>query len=446
MPLDDASEIKGLIEAQGKAFDAFKGTMEELKKADVVTSEKLSKIEKSLDDAVEAKAKIEAAMVAERKEREELEAKLNRLGLKPASADEAKALVELKDMNLLLRSIARERNKTAVEMDAKGLDEYKAALNKYHRRGKDELTHDEVKTLSAGTDPDGGYFVTPDLSGRVVKKVYETSAIRQIAAVQTISTDALEGIEDLDEAGAGYAGETTTSGDTKTPQIGKWKIPVFWIDTEPKATQQLLDDASVDIEAWLAEKVGDKFARFENREYVGGATGRIRGFTSYPTAADDGSGSVAWGSLGFVATGVNGDFASSNPADKIFDLTGTLKAPYLVNARFVTRRQVITKVRKFKDGTTGMYLWQPALAAGEPEMLAGYPITRAEDLPALSGNSFSMAFGDFKAGYQIVDRQGLRTLRDPYTQKPFIKFYTTRRTGGGVVNFEAIKLMKFATS
>jgi HK97 family phage major capsid protein len=127
-----------------------------------------------------------------------------------------------------------------------------------------------VKTLSVGSDPDGGYFVTPDMSGRTVKKVFETSPIRQIASAQTISTDALEGIEDLGEAGAGYAGETAQGSDTTTPQVGKWSIPVYWIDTEPKATQQLLDDAEVDMEAWLAGKVGDKLGRFENSEFVNG--------------------------------------------------------------------------------------------------------------------------------------------------------------------------------
>lgn len=444
MPLDNLEEIKGLIETQGKSFEAFKQTAEELKKSDVLTGEKMQRIEKALDDAVEAKAKIEAGLAAEQKAREELEAKINRMGVQADNEDEAKAAVELADMNNVLGSVARERGKSFAEMDRKGYAEYKAAMDRFMRRGKDELTHDELKTLSAGSDPDGGYFVTPDLTGRVVTKVYETSAMRQIASVQTISTDALEGIEDLGEAGAGYADEQNTSGDTTTPQVGKWKIQVYWIDTEPKATQQLLDDASVNIEAWLAGKVSDKFARFENREFVAGATGKIRGITSYTTAADSGAG-VTWGQIGYVASGASGAFGASNPADKIFDLIGTVKDAYLMNSRFLTRRSVVTAIRKMKDGQ-GNYLWQPSLVMGQPEMIAGYPITRAEDLPALAANSLSLYFGDFSAAYQIVDRQGMRTMRDPYTSKPFVKFYTTRRVGGGVVNFEAIKAMKFAAS
>lgn len=440
----DMDEIKGLIETQGKAFEAFKATADELKKADGLTEEKLTRIEKSLDDAVESKAKIEAALKAEVKAREDLEAKLNRMGVQADSEDEAKAAVELAEMNVVLGSVARERGKSFDGFDRKGFGEYKAALDKFMRHGKDDLSHDEVKTLSVGSDPDGGYFVTPDLTGRVVTKVFETSVLRQIASVQTISTDALEGIEDLDEAGAAYAGERETSGNDKTPQVGKWRIPVYWIDTEPKATQQLLDDASVNIEAWLAGKVADKFARFENREFVAGASGKIHGLTSYETAADSGEG-VAWGKVGHVVTGTNGGFGSSAPADKIFDLIGCVKDAYLTGATFLTRRQVITAIRKLKDGQ-GNYLWQPSLVAGKPETLAGYAIARAEDLPALSANGCSLYFGDFSAAYQIVDRQGMRTMRDPYTSKPFVKFYTTRRVGGGLVNFEAIKALKFAAS
>lgn len=444
MPLDNMEEIKSLIEKQGKGFEAFKETVEELKKADGLTVEKLAKIEKSLDDAVEAKAKIDARLTAEAKAREELEAKLNRMGVQADSEDEAKAVVNLAEFNNVLGSVSRERSKSFDPMDRKGYGEYKAALDKFFRQGKDSLSHDELKTLSAGSDPDGGYFVTPDLSGRVVTKVFETSVMRQLASVQTISVDALEGIEDLDEAGAGYADERNTSSDEKTPKVGKWKIPVFWVDTEPKATQQLLDDASVNIEAWLAGKVSDKFARFENREYVAGAAGKIRGLTSYETAADDGTG-VEWGRIGHVVSGANGGFGGTNPADKIFDLIGTLKSAYLTGATFLTRRQVITAIRKLKDGQ-GNYLWQPSLVAGQPEVLAGYPIARAEDLPALAAGSLSLYFGQFATAYQIVDRQGLRTMRDPYTAKPFVKFYTTRRTGGGVVNFEAVKALRFSAA
>lgn len=441
----DMTEFKTLLDKQGEAFEAFKGMIDgEMKKKanadDIISKDKLEKIEKSLDTAVEAKAAIEAKIEAERKEREELEKKFNRMGV-TKDGDAGKRELEIKTHNLTLIAHNAERKESFAPLDEKGYDEYKAAHSRYLRKGDRLLFPEEMKTLSVGSDPDGGYFVTPDTGGRIVKKVYETSPIRQIASVQTISTDALEGIEDLGEAGAGYAGEQAQGSDTTTPQVGKWRIPVYWIDTEPKTTQQLLDDSVVDIEAWLADKVGNKFGRFENNEFVNGAA-KIRGFASYPTAADSGSG-VTWGSIGYVKSGASADFAASTPADKLFDLIGLVKQEYLANSRWVTRRSVITKVRKFKESTTNGYIWQPGLQAGVPEQLLGYPITRAEDTPALAADSLSLWFGDFAAAYQIVDRQGMRTLRDNLTSKPYVKFYTTKRTGGGVVNFEAIKTMLF---
>lgn len=424
----DLNEIKGLIETQGKAFEEFKKAhAEELKKADTVTTEKLSKIEASLDAAVEAKTAIEAKLEAERKEREEMELRLSRMGQK--GGDEAE--VERKAFNTY----------AGKPLSTEEFAAYKSGLQTYLRKGEKLLEGTEAKAMSVGGDPDGGYLVTPDMGGRIVSKVYETSNIRQIASVQVIGTDALEGIEDLDEAGAGWVGETATRSDTDTPQVGKWKIEAFEMYAMPKATQKLLDDASVSIEAWLAGKVADRLGRLENAAFVtGNGVGKPRGFTSYTTAAD--TGAVAWGQIGHIVSGANGSLAS---ADNLINLVYALKDAYLGNARFVTRRSVISLVRKLKSAVDGQYYWQPALVAGEPERIMGYPVTRAEDMPALATNSLSLGFGDFRTAYQIVDRTGIRVLRDPYTDKPYVKFYTTKRTGGAVVNFEAIKLMKFST-
>lgn len=441
----DVTEIKGLITQQGEAFEAFKATVAELKKSDVLTEEKLAKIEKTLDGAVEAKAALEAGLEAERKEREDLEKRINLARISGGSDEEKARSLAVTEFNHVLKSAAAERGKHVQPLDAAGYDAYKSAWGRLFREGKEALSGDEVKALSVGSDPDGGYFVTPDVTGRMVKKVYETSPIRQIASVQVITTDALEGIEDTGEAGAGYAGEHATSGDTTTPQVGKWRIPVFWIDTEPKATQQLLDDAAVDIEAWLADKVAGKFGRFEASEFITGAANKIVGLASGVTiAADTGTG-VNWGSVGYIAAGASGDFTGTTPTDKLYDIVGALKNDYMQNARFLTRRTVIAKIRKFKDGQNN-YIWQPSLVAGQPETIMGFPVTRAEDMPTLASNSISLAFGDFAQAYQIVDRQGVKVLRDPFTAKPYVKFYTTKRVGGGVVNYEAYKVMKFASS
>jgi HK97 family phage major capsid protein len=435
------------IEQIATSFEAFRKSHDEqiaeLKKGvtDPVLTERLSKIEKSLEDGSEAKQKIDAAIAAERKEREELELRLQREGIK-GNGDGAKRELELKTFNRILAGEAAERKQQAIVLDSKGYDEYKSAFDAMLRRNEKLLTPEEVKTLSVGSDPDGGYLVTPDVSGRIARKIYESSPIRQLASVQPISTDALEGMEDIGEAGCGYAGEHSTSGDATTPQLGKWRIPVFTIDTEPKATQQLLDDGMIDVEAWLGGKVGNKFGRFESAEFVNGAANKIRGFAAgYAMSLDDGTG-VTWGQLGYLATGVNGDFAATKPADKLHELIGAVKVGYLPNASFVTRRTVVTKIRKFKDAND-RYILQPSLVLGSPDTLMGYPLVRAEDMPALGNASKSLAFGDFREAYQIVDRQGERVLRDPYTAKPYVKFYTTKRVGGGIINYEAIKLLSF---
>lgn len=453
--LDLVKKVGDTVKDLGKDFESFKSAhqeeVKELKKrgsVDFITADKVKKIDDSLHDLSEAKTALERLIDSEKKEREALELRLQKLGKSAGGKDTE---TELKNFNLLLEQNVKSRGASFAgsfsPLDEAGLGSYKAAFNSFMRKNGGHLTADEMKTLSVGSDPDGGYLVTPDTGGRIVQKIYETSEMRQIAAIQAIGTDALEGLEDRGEAGAGYAGEKTQGSDTTTPQLGKWKIPVFIIDTEPKVTQQLLDDAMVDVEAWLAGKVADKFARFENSEFVVGAT-NIRGFTSYTAAADSGSG-VTWGSLGYVATGTSGDFGSTvaTQADKLHDLVGLLKNGYLNGARWVTRRSVITKIRKFKiAASTDAYAWQPGLQLGQPELILGYPVSRMEDMPALTSDSLSLAFGNFKEGYQIVDRLGIRVLRDNLTAKPFVKFYTTKRVGGAVIDFDAIKLMKFGTS
>jgi len=428
----ETNDIKSLLDQQGKAFEAFKDTVDGLKKSDSLTEEKLARIEASLDAAVEGKAAIEAKLAAEAKEREELEIRLSRRG---SSAGDDKAAAEVKSFGAMVGS----------PVEAKDYDAYKAGMSIYLRKGEKLLDNVQAKAMSVGGDPDGGYLVPVDMSGRIVTKVFETSPIRQIANVQAISSDKLEGLEDRDEASAGWVGETGSRTTTATPQVGKYSIEAFELYAQPAATQKLLDDAAVDIEAWLAAKIADKISRIENAAYVNG-TGAMqpRGFASYTTAADSGSG-VTWGSIGHVVSGAAGGFAAANPADKLHDLIGLVKDAYLTNARFVTRRSVITAVRKFKDGM-GNYLWQPSFVLGQPETIMGYAVTRAEDIPALATNSLSLFFGDFRAAYTIVDRLGIRTLRDPYTNKPYVNFYTIKRTGGAVVDFEAIKAMKFAAS
>lgn len=436
-----SDEQTKIIEDLGKAFEEFKTThaaeMTELKSrgtADVVTVEKLARI----DDALGKMAEAKDAIIA----RQDL---LEKRGNRPGKGEGVDPEIELKAFNASLRSHATSLGRPQpAEVSVDGMEQYKSAFERFMRVGKDDLDAPERKALSVGSDPDGGYMVTPDVGGRIVTRMFETSPMRQIASVQTIGSDALEGVQDTDEAGSGgWVSETATRVETTTPQIGKWRIPVNELYAKPRATQQLIDDANIDIEAWLAGKVADKLTRVENAGFItGNGVGKPRGIADYSTAATADA-SRAWGVFEHVATGVSGDFAASTPSDILFDLVGAFKDAYLQNARFLTRREVMTKVRKFKESTTNAYIWQPGLQQGQPQQLIGFPVTIAQDMPTLAANSLSLAFGDFKQAYQIVDRIGFRTLRDPYSNKPFVEFYTTRRVGGGAIQFEAVKFVKF---
>lgn len=324
------------------------------------------------------------------------------------------------------------------KIDADGVAEYKRAFDAFMRKDERKLNADEFKALSVGSDPDGGYVVHPDMSGRIVTRIFETSPMRAFASVQTISTDALEGLFDLDEAAAAWVAETQTRDETSTPQLRTYRIPVHELSAQPAATQKLLDDAEINMEAWLADKVADKFARTENAAFVNGnGDGKPRGFLTYA------SGTTLPGQIERVITGVNGGFAAApNGGDVLIDALYGLKAPYRANATWFMNRATTKLVRKIKD-SDGAYLWSPGIAAGQPATLLGYPVASFEDMPDPATDSLSIAVGDMRAAYQIVDRAGIRVLRDPFTAKPYIRFYTTKRVGGDVVNFEAIKLIEF---
>jgi len=271
--------------------------------------------------------------------------------------------------------------------------------------------------------------------------VFETSPMRAYASIQVISTDALEGLFDLEEASSGWVGETDARSETGTPQLGKWRIPVHELYAKPKATQKILDDAEINLETWLAQKVAEKFARDEAAAFVAGnGVNKPRGFLSY---AD---GTTLPGTIERINTGANGAFASApSGGDALIDALYGLKAQYRANATWFMNRATTKLARKLKD-SDGAYLWSPGIAAGQPATLLGYPVAAFEDMPDPATGSLSIAVGDMRSAYQIVDRVGIRTLRDPYSAKPYVEFYTTKRVGGDVVNFEAIKLIEFSAS
>jgi HK97 family phage major capsid protein len=444
--MDLHEELKSTIDQIGRRFEEFKTENDKnVKKAvaDALAEAKLAALGQAIDDLTGKKEDLEKRIKLERDEREALERKVNQLRLGAGKTDEVEQKA-LGDFNLQVKALARARGSSAADVDVEAFRAYKQAFQNVLRKGEKSLPADEFKVLQVGVDSDGGFLVPADTSGRIVSRVFELSPIRAIANVQPISSDRLEGIADIGEAADGWVGETTDRPETATPGLGKYEIMAHEQYAQPKATQKLLDDASVDVEAWLATKVADRFARREGAAFItGNGAAQPRGFAAYPTAATADA-TRAWGTLEHVNTGVNSAFAASNPADVLFDLEASFKTAYLANARIVTRRSVITLIRKFKD-LQGQYLWQPGLQAGRPATLIGYPLVMAEDMPALAAGSLSLAMGDFSEGYQIVDRLGVRTLRDPYTEKPYVKFYSIRRVGGAVVNFEAIKFLRFGT-
>ncbi len=327
------------------------------------------------------------------------------------------------------------------DLDVKTYRHYKAALNKYLRKNNAGSSLDEIKALSVGSDPDGGFAVPPDMGGRIVELVYETSPVRQVANVVTIGSDALEGINDLGQPDSGWVGEMDVRNDTATPQIGEWRIPVHEQYAEPSATQKLLDDAMFDVEGYLTKKIADRLSRMENTAFVAGnGIRQPRGFLTYPAGVPS---ATSFSVIEQIASGAAGAFSSTAPGDALISLVYALKAPYRDKAVFLMARETLGEVRKLKD-SMGRYLWQPDFQMRQGGHLLGFNVVEAADMPAMAANSLSIAFGDFSQGYQIVDRIGIRILRDAFTAKPYVKFYTTKRVGGDVINFEAIKLMTFA--
>jgi HK97 family phage major capsid protein len=422
-----AEEIKAAVAAVeqiNKAFEEFKQTHDaNQQKHDAVLEAKLKKIEADMDAA--QKIADEAVLAAKRASRVVTDASGDVVDL------DAKALA-------WARNNMRRRGTDVHDFGNAQLDAYKSAFQTYMRKGDQALSSDEIKALSVGTDPDGGYVVNPDLSGRIVMKVFETSPMRAYASVQVISTDALEGLFDLNEASSGWVGETDSRTETNTPQLGKWRIPTHELYAKPTATQKLLDDAEINMEAWLAGKVAEKFARDEATAFVtGSGINRPRGFLTYA------SGTTLPGTIERFITGVNGAFAAApNGGDVLINALYGLKAQYRANATWFMNRATTTLTRKLKD-TDGAYVWSPGIAAGQPATLLGYPVASFEDMPDPATDSLSIAVGDMREAYQIVDRIGIRTLRDPFSSKPYVEFYTTKRVGGDVVNFEAIKLIEF---
>jgi HK97 family phage major capsid protein len=388
---DISADFDGFL----RAFEAFKDTndqrlaeIERRGSADTVTSDKLARIERSLDE------------------------------------------LALKQQRPQLGHTPRTMNR-----------EHKSAFESYIRKGEStRLTALEGKALSVGSDPDGGYLVPSETEFAVNTALKAISPIRAIAGIRQVSGSVYKKPFATTGFGTGWVGETAVRTETTTPALAELAFPTMELYAMPAATSSLLDDSAVNIDEWIADEVRSAFAEQEGKAFVtGNGVNKPKGFLDYATVDNA---VWTWGNVGTIKTGVAGGFPATNAGDKLIDLVYAVNAGYRANGTFVMNRATQSAVRKMKDGD-GTYLWQPAAKPGEAPSLMGYPVAEAEDMPDMAADSHAIAFGDFRRGYLIVDRVGIRVLRDPYSSKPYVLFYTTKRVGGGIQDFNAIKLLKF---
>jgi HK97 family phage major capsid protein len=324
---------------------------------------------------------------------------------------------------------------------AGGRGEKSAFVEAYLRKGLEAGV--ELKALTAVSEAAGGYAVPEEIDAEIDRLLTSISPIRAIANVVKVGSAGYRKLVTAGGTPSGWVSEIAARPETDTPQFHEIAPPFGELYANPAASQAMLDDSAFDVEAWLASEIASEFARAEGAAFVSGSgLNRPRGFLTGATYADTDA-TRPFGSLQTLATGVNGGFPASNPQDKLIDLVQALRSPYRQGAVFVMNSATAARIRKFKT-SDGAFLWQPGLVSGQPDTLLGYPVVEAEDMPDIAADSLSIAFGNFKAGYLIAERTETQILRDPFTHKPFVHFYATKRLGGQVSNSEAIKLLKFS--
>lgn len=407
----DASDANKILADLQKTFDAFKQE----------NDARLKGIDKRFDDVVQAE-------------------KVDRI-----NADMTKLQAALDEINAAVAAAKLGGGSgDGLNADQRA---HASAFDKFFRKGVDNnLRELEVKAaVSTSSDPDGGYTVTKQIESTIDRVLSTVSAMRRLARVVSISTSVYKKVINQGGTTTGWVGEKDARTETNTSQLSALEFPAMELYANPGATQGLLDDGAVDIGAWLAGEVEIVFAEQEGAAFISGdGLAKPRGILGYTAIADA---SYTWGKLGYIAGGVAAALTdgSNNGVDALISLAYALKQGYRTNATWLMNRKTASVVRKMKD-TYGQYLWQPSAQAGQPATLLGYPLADDDNMSDVGANAYPIAFGDFQRGYLIVDRQGIRVLRDPYTNKPYVMFYTTKRVGGGVQNFEAIKLLKVATS
>lgn len=322
-----------------------------------------------------------------------------------------------------------------MNIDVDKVNRYVDAFDEYLRTKENSLMDpDSLKALNVGSDPDGGYLVTPAMSTKIIEKLFETDPMRQLAAVETITTDAIEWLVDVNEAGADWETETVATTNETTPDWQKKRVQVHFLATRPKISQQMLEDSSINIESWLSRKVGDKFSRTEAASFVSGdGIGKPRGFLTYDSG-------TSWAQIEQTNMGA----AATLTADGFVKVKYSMIEQYLERGTWLMSRTTLRDAMLLKDGN-GNYIWKPTMIANDPySTILNLPVRMSTTMPTIAANSLSIALGDWKEAYMIVDRLGITVQRDPYTAKPFVEFYYRKRVGGDVINYQAVKIGKVA--
>ncbi|HKJ75232.1 MAG TPA: phage major capsid protein [Alphaproteobacteria bacterium] len=452
---DASGDTKKFMEQLAKNFEDFKAANDERLQAlekgkgDVLNEEKVDRINEAV---TETQTELKVAIQAATARMDEIETIANRPPAGGTDKDDERDVKAEAEKFLSGKGnipVAR-----VAESDVEAYAEYVKAFPQFLKFG--DRDHGVHAAMQVGSDPDGGYWVPAEMSSRIISRLFETSPVRSVASVINITTDSIKFPNDVNDAtSGGWVGETDAPSDTATQKVGEQEIYVREQYAQPKVTQKLLDMATIDVEGWLNGKIADKLARVENTAFVSGSgVSKPRGFLDYKSAAvTTADSSRDWGVLQYKFTGASGGFpaasgiSGASDPDSLVDVIAALKPVYRANARWVMNRLTEAEIRKLKDADGRYLVGMGDLRDGTTGfMLLGYPITDFEDMPDIGANSFSVAFGDFRSGYQVVDGRGIRVLRDPYTDKPYVKFYTTKWTGGDVVDFDALKLLKFGTS
>lgn len=404
-------EIKALGGAHdvGEAFDEFMSAFDAFKTAN---DERLGQIEKRMSPDV---------LTAEKVER------INR------SLEEQKQALDEMLLKQARPSLGRSNPAASLE--------HKNAFETYVRRGDEQAMRGiEAKAHSYGSGPDGGYLVPAELEAEIGLRLARLSPIRSIASVRQVSGAVLKKPFSISGPAVGWVGEKDVRPETASATLAELAFPTMELYAMPAATASLLDDAAVDVEQWISAEVETAFAEQEGAAFINGdGTNKPRGLLNYPTVAEA---AWQWGRLGHINTGVAGGLPAADASDVLIDLVYALKSGYRQNATWVMNRKTQSTLRKLKD-RDGNYLWQPPASVGAKASLMGFGLVEAEDMPDIAVDASAIAFGDFARGYLVVDRTGVRVLRDPYSSKPYVLFYTTKRVGGGVQDFDAIKMLKF---